>query len=233
MDRATSFAKVERRLRAEGLEVGSFDRAGYGTRATQPPPEPRVAGDAAELLDRLGRDSPGVVIGHSYGGHVALAAAIERPDLVPAVAIYEAPLAWMPWWPPGTSGGQAVDVVRNGGTPADAAERFMRSIVGDAIWERLPPSTKEARRAEGPALLADMAGIRDRAPYDPTAVTVPVVIGRGSESKGQHRLGTEAWCELLPRAEVVIVEGAGHGAHTSHPDGFVEVVRRAVAQAET
>jgi pimeloyl-ACP methyl ester carboxylesterase len=230
MDRATSFAKVARRLRAAGHEVLADDRAGYGTRVDDPIPDPRVAGDAAEVLDALSsRATPAVVVGHSYGGHVALAAAIARPDLVAAVALYETPLAWMDWWPPDTSGGRAVRTVAEGGTPAEAAETFMRSIVGDRIWERLPPATKAARRAEGPALLADMADIRAHAPYDPSAVTVPVVIGRGSESKGQHRLGTEQWQQLLPGAEVVVIEGAGHGAHASHPDEFAGLVAAAYA----
>jgi pimeloyl-ACP methyl ester carboxylesterase len=74
-----------------------------------------------------------------------------------------------------------------------------------------------------------MADIRGRAPYDVAAVTVPVVIGRGGESKGQHRLGTDAWRELLPGAEVVVIEGAGHGAHATHPDDFAGLVERAYA----
>lgn len=232
MDRAASFSKVVRRLAADGLEVITFDRAGYASRVDEPVPARRVQADAGDLVDRLG-GRPTVVAGHSYGGHVALASSLRRPDLVRGVVLYETPLAWAPWWPPDTSGGRAVEVVRGGGTPADAAETFMRSIVGDRVWDRLPPATKEARRAEGLALLADMHDIRDAAPYDPGAVTTPVVIGCGSESKGQHRLGTGEWQRLLPHAEVVVVEGAGHGAHLSHPDAFADLVRRLLPYAET
>lgn len=231
MDRAASFDKVVRRL-VDGGPVLAFDRAGYASRVDEPPPKPRVAGDAADLIDRLDA-RPSVLVGHSYGGHVALAASLARPDLVRAVAVYETPLAWMPWWPGDTSGGRAVRVVDEGRSASDAAETFMRSIAGDHIWERLPPSTRAARRREGPALLADMHGIRTTEPYDTTAVTVPVVIGCGSESEGQHRLGTEAWRQLLPHAEVVIIEGAGHGAHLSHPKPFADLVRSAAAYAET
>jgi len=230
MDRAASFAKVRRRF-PDG-EVLAFDRAGYASRVDEEPPVPRVRGDADDLLRRLGEE-PVVAMGHSYGGHVALAAAIERPDLIRAVAIYETPLAWTEWWPPDTSGGRAVEVVRSGGSPADAAETFMRSIVGDRVWERLPSATKEARRLEGRALLADMHDIRAGAPYDVAAVGVPVVIGCGGESARQHRLGTDAWRELLPTAEVVIIDGAGHGAHLTHPDAFAGLARSAAAYAET
>lgn len=232
MDRAASFSKVVRRLARDSLEVVTFDRAGYASRVDEPAPEHRVEADARDLLARLG-SRPAVVVGHSYGGHVALAASLLRPDLVRAVVLYETPLAWASWWPPDTSGGRAVEVVRAGGTPADAAETFMRSIVGDRVWERLPVATKEARRAEGLALLADMHDIRTAAPYDPGSVTTPVVIGCGSESKGQHRLGTAEWQRLLPHAEVEVVAGAGHGAHLSHPDAFADLARRALGYAET
>lgn len=232
MDRATSFAKVTRRLDADGIEILSFDRAGYGSRAGETPPEPRVVGDATDLLARLGDDGrPAVAVGHSYGGHVALAAAIARPDLVRAAVLYETPLAWMDWWPPDTAGGRAVHCVdAEGGTPADAAERFMRTIVGDEVWERLSPSTRDARRAEGPALLADLRDIQRTGdpPYDPSAVTVPVVIARGSESKGQHILGLDEWRRTYPAAPVVILVGAGHGGHASHPDAFAGLVRTAL-----
>ena len=227
MDRAQSFAKVARRL-TDDLDVVALDRAGYGPRASDPIPEPRVAGDAADLLAHLDGGPPVTIVGHSYGGHVALRAAIERPDLVRAVVIYETPLAWMDWWPPDTAGGRAVRTYADGGSPADAAEAFMRAIVGDDVWERLPATTKEARRAEGPALLADMRDIQRTGdpPYDPTDVTVPVVISRGSESKGQHRLGTDEWRRLFPDAELEVIEGAGHGAHLSHPDEFAALARR-------
>ena len=229
MDRASSFAKVLRRLGDEGL---TFDRAGYGHRVDAPLPtgRGRIAADVDDLVERLD-GGPCVVIGHSYGGHVAMLAAIRHPDVVHSIGVFETPVAWLPWWPRDTSGGVAVRAARTG-TPADAAEAFMRSIVGDEVWARLPPSTKAARLAEGPALLADMADIQQPPPpYDPAAVPVPVVVGRGSESKAQHLRGTEALLEALPDAELHVVEGAGHGAHTSHPDGFVEFVRKAAARA--
>jgi pimeloyl-ACP methyl ester carboxylesterase len=231
MDRAASFAKVARRLReVDDLEVLMFDRAGYGTRVDEPAPTDRIAGDVDDLLARVG-DDPVVVIGHSYGGHVALGSALRRPGVVVAVGAFETPLAWMPWWPPRRSGGIATGAWERTGSAAEAAEAFMRSIVGDEVWSRLPPSTKAARRAEGPAMLADLVDIKRPPPYDPADVAVPVVVGRGSQSKGQHLDGTKALLDLVPDAELHIVEGAGHGAHTSHPDGFTDFVRHAAARA--
>jgi pimeloyl-ACP methyl ester carboxylesterase len=233
MDRGSSFGKVVRRL--DGLEVLAVDRAGYGSRVGEAVPEGRgrVAADVADVLALLDDDAPATVIGHSYGGHVALLAAIERPDLVGSVGCYETPVAWLPTWPARTSGGLAAEAGRTG-SPADAAEVFMRSIVGDHVWERLPPSAKAARRAEGPAMLADLRDIQSQPPpYDLAAVPVPVVVGRGSESKDHHRAGTLALLDALPDAELHVVDGAGHGGHTSHPDGFADFVRAAVRRRRT
>jgi pimeloyl-ACP methyl ester carboxylesterase len=231
MDRGSSFAKVVRRL--DGFEVLAPDRAGYGSRVGDAVPDGRgrVAADVEDVLDLLREsDEPVTVIGHSYGGHVALAAAIARPDLVDSVGAYETPVAWLPTWPPRTSGGLAAEAGRNG-SAAEAAEVFMRSIVGDQIWERLPPSTKAARRAEGPAMLADLRDIQNLPPpYDLASVPVPVVVGRGSLAKGQHLAGTDALLDVLPDAELHVVDGAGHGGHTSHPDGFAEFVRAAATR---
>jgi pimeloyl-ACP methyl ester carboxylesterase len=176
---------------------------------------------------------PAVVVGHSYGGNVAMMASLLRPDLVLAVGAFETPMPWMAWWPQNTSGGIALNMARRGDrekAPAEAAEAFMRSIVGDSIWNRLPDKTKQARRAEGAALLADLNGIQ-QGHYDPASVSVPVVIGRGSEARGHHLEGSERLRGLLPDAELFVVDGGGHGAHTSHPDGFADFVRRVLGAA--
>ena len=51
--------------------------------------------------------------------------------------------------------------------PEDAAERFLRRMIGDATWERLPAAMRAERRAEGHALLAEMRSVR---PPDAAAV---------------------------------------------------------------
>jgi pimeloyl-ACP methyl ester carboxylesterase len=223
MDRSLSFAKVVRQL--GDLHVVAYDRQGYG-RSDHGPPRTSVAGHVADLVDVLaGRR--GVVIGHSYGGDVALAAAVARPDLVAAVGAFEAPLPWQDWWPGRSAGGAAMDAR----SPEEAAEAFMRRIVGDHVWSRLPPSTREKRRSEGAALVSDLESIRGAAPFEPAAITVPVVVGTGSTSERHHREGATRLAAIIPDAELIEFEGAGHGAHRSHPKEFVDFVRRAVVRS--
>lgn len=220
MDRSTSFARVQRCL--EDVHTLAYDRRGYA-RSTEAGAAETVADHVSDLIEVLG-ERAAVVAGHSYGGVVALGAAVARPDLVRGVVAFEPPLAWLPQWPDGSAGEAALTA---GGTAADAAEAFMRRLIGDAAWERLPQRTKDERRHEGPAMLTDITSIRPpHEPFDPTDVTVPVVLGRGSESSERHRISVELLRDLIPQSELHVVEGAGHGCHRSHPSAFAELVRR-------
>ena len=115
---------------------------------------------------------------------------------------------------------------------AAAAERFFRRMVGDSAWDRLSEPAKAERRADGPALEAELADIRrSEAPFDVTALAVPATFGRGGLSADRHRK-TVAWlAEHTPGAELVEIAGASHGAHLTHPDAFAALVRSALARS--
>ena len=222
LDRMAGFAKLARRLE-EHHRVLRFDRRGYARSLAAGPPF-TIAQHATDLIDLLdGR--PAVVLGHSLGGNVALAAAQRAPHLVRAAVVYESPFSWQPWWPTATAGGAAVD-----GEPADAAERFLRRMIGDALWERLPAATRAERRAEGPALVGELADLRAHAPWDPEAIAVPVVAARGEQGNDHHRVGMR-WLADTLGCPLVEIAGARHGAHTSHPEAMAALVAQASALA--
>jgi pimeloyl-ACP methyl ester carboxylesterase len=233
MDRSTSFHAVMGML--SDCSVLAYDRRGYARSRFAEPPATSLADhvdDLVELLD--GR--PAVVAGHSYGADVALAAAQRRPDLVRAVAAFEAPMPWIPEWPEDTAGGEALRAALRGGDPAAAVEAFLRRMIGDEAWEMLPLRAKEDRRGEGEALLNDMRSLRrdpasGEGPLDPAAVKVPVVVGHGSRSRAHQVDNAKRLHGLLPDAELVVIDGAAHGAHASHPEAFADLVRRALARA--
>jgi pimeloyl-ACP methyl ester carboxylesterase len=228
MDRASSLRKVARRL--PDLDVTVYDRRGYGG-SVAGGVAPTIEAHVDDLFVVLG-DEAALVVGHSLGGIVALGAAARRPDLIHGVLSYEAPVAWCPWWPPSTAGSQAV--YEHPDEPAVAAEAFMRRMIGDARWERLPEATRRARRAEGPALLAEMKALRsDGPPFDPATISVPVLVAAGTSTSEHHRRGAVELAALLPSATLVELEGAGHGAHLTHPDGFAQLVRRALPDGDS
>lgn len=223
MDRAAGFIKVARR--AAGRSITRYDRRGYG-RSADVDPSAGLAGPVDDLDAVIGA-GPAVVVGHSLGGVIALTLAAERPERVLAVGAFEAPMPWAPWWPRHSAGGDAVAAAADLG-PDAAAERFLRRMIGDARWEALPASTRATRRAEGRALLADLLAVRDGAPYHPRSLRVPVVAGRGTEAEAHHRRAADELAASVPGAELVVIDGAGHGAHGSHPEAFAAFVARVV-----
>jgi pimeloyl-ACP methyl ester carboxylesterase len=144
----------------------------------------------------------------------------QRPDLVDSVAVYETPMSWMPSWPRNTAGAAAVGA----NDPADSAEAFMRGLIGDAIWERLPPSTRAARRAEGPVLVGELLDLRRAAPWTAGNISVPVLALCGENGRPHHREGTKALAAMLPSGRYGEVVGAGHGAPNSHAGELAEIL---------
>ncbi len=228
MDRSAGLLKLSRRLDDEHL-VLRYDRRGYG-RST-PHDGPYDMGSQVDDLAALLEGRAAVVFGHSYGGNVALALAARRPDLVRGVAVYETPLSWLAWWPTTTAGGDAL-TVRDGhvADPADAAERFMRRLVGDERWSRLPEGTRRARCAEGPAMIGELHDLRDHAPWDPAAVTTPVVAMRGEHGAEHHRRSTAHLEATLPGCRLVDIHGARHFGPNTHPDAVAAVIAELVAR---
>lgn len=227
MDRSASFSKVVRRLR--DLHTVVYDRRGYAESIDVGPPF-TMKQQVEDLLFVM-RERSGVVVGHSYGGNVALAASQARPDLVRAVGVFEAPMPWTSWWPQTSGGYSVVKQSRADDDPADISERFMRRMIGDERWARLPPATRDSRRAEGPALVGEIVDLAANAPYELSAITTPVVVARAGNGADHHRRSTEALFSSVPNPTMITINEAGHGAHTSHPDEFAAFVRLVVATA--
>lgn len=217
MDRAASFDRVRRRL--DDVATLAYDRRGYAG-SLEVPVRHDPDGHAADLIALLD-GHPTVVIGHSYGGLVALQAATAEPALIPAVGLYEPPVTWMPGWP-------RRDIPAD---PTETVERFFKQMVGEAVWNRLDDATRQQRLAEGPAVHADLvAADRLRTP-DVCDLLAPVIVGHGDAGSPHFAAGATWLSEHFRDGEVAVIEGAGHGAHLSHPDSFATFVRRVLALA--
>jgi pimeloyl-ACP methyl ester carboxylesterase len=232
LDRAASFRRVERRLQEAGCRTLAYDRRGYGAaRGLSTPFEgPVFELHVADLVERLdaARGARTIVVGHSYGGLVALGAAARAPEQTVAVVAYEPPLPWLPWWP--HRGGREALLRED---PGAFAERFFRRQAGDAAWARLSGSGRARVYHDAPALVAELADLRRGEPLvDPARVSVPVVVGRGERSEPHQRQGAAWLASVLPQARLVEIPGARHGAHLSHPDAFARLVFAAMELAD-
>ncbi len=220
MDRSAGLLRLSRRLH-DRYRVLRYDRRGYGRSAAVGPPYgvAEHVDDLAAVLRAAGA-RPGapaaVVFGHSFGGDVALGLASRHPELVEAVVVYEAPLPWLDWWP-GHGGA-------DGDAPEEAAERFMRRLLGDRKWERLPAATRAARRAEGAAMVGELDDLARVAPWSPEQVRLPVLALHGERARPHHRRAMDLLADVLPSCRVEIVPGAGHVGPNTHPDAVAHRV---------
>jgi pimeloyl-ACP methyl ester carboxylesterase len=236
MDRASSMLRVARALEGE-CRVLRYDRRGYA-RSLELGPAVSLDQQVDDLAAIVG-SRVAVLAGHSLGGVICLALAERSTTQVGAVVAYEAPMMWEPWWPAGTAGATALATTAAGrsdgsdGDPGNAAEAFMRRMLGDTRWSRLPAHVRAERRAEGRTLLAELRTVHHPAPapYRPERVTVPVVAAFGSETQPQHRRAAEELAQRAPHGLLEMIDGAGHGAHLTHPQAFAGLVRRSLSLA--
>jgi pimeloyl-ACP methyl ester carboxylesterase len=218
MDRSSGMLKLSRQLDST-CRVARYDRRGYGRSAPHDGPF-AMADQVADLLAVIA-DRPAVLVGHSYGGNVALATADAYPHLVHAVAVYETPLSWEPWWPGSTAGAVAMAAANE---PEEAAERFMRRLIGDERWEGLPERTRQTRRMEGAAMVGELADLRQHRPWTAERIRVPVLAGFGSAGSAHHQQGMRYLAEKVADARAVELKGCRHDAPLSHPAQFASLL---------
>jgi pimeloyl-ACP methyl ester carboxylesterase len=222
------------------LSTIAYDRRGYaGSRGGGVADLGAHIDDLLAIADAARQDAAGgggggvgggpvVAIGHSLGGDVVIGAALADPRAFDSIGAFEPPMPWLgfrrqggtPWPPPSDD-------------PGVEAERFFARMIGEDSWARLTEDGRAQRRADGPALVADLRGVRGESPpFDVTALEVPSVFGRGGPTSSAHHRWTVDWLgHNVPGAVVYEIANAQHGAHLSHPDHFVAMVRLVVERA--
>ncbi len=230
LDRGESFRRVMRRL--PELASLSYDRRGYqGSRGGG---VVDLGGHIEDLLliaeaAAAAGGGPVVAVGHSLGGDVVMGAALAAPRAFRAVGAFEPPMPWL-----GFRRNRPGDAARAwpalADDPGEEAERFFCRMVSPSAWARLTEQGRNERRADGPALVADLRSLRGEGPpFDVTALDVPSVFGMGGPTTQSHHRASVEWLgDHVPGALVYEIEGAQHGAHLSHPDHFAAMTRLVV-----
>lgn len=216
LDRSAGMARLSR-LTSRTHQTIRFDRRGYGRNVDHPGPF-TVEENVNDVVAIVG-NRPVVLIGHSFGGNVALGAAEQLGKQVVGVSTYETPLSWCEWWPRDTAGGTALAV-----DSADAAETFMIRMIGQKRWDNLPVGTQNQRRREGRALTGELGDLRKTAPWHGEKILCPVLCGRGTRGAPHHVKAAGVLADMVVRGRECVIEEAGHGAPISHPQAFFDLL---------
>lgn len=227
MDRSTGLSRLARRF-DETWRILRLDRRGYGRSRAHPGPfgVAHHVDDLVELIGDVMPDGPVHLFGHSFGGNVVLAASSRLGARVETVTVFEPPLSWMEWWPGGSAKGfREAD-------PADSAEAFMRRLIGDDRWERLPERTRSERRAEGRVLVGELGTLRNNAPWAAAEIIAPVLALCGSRGADHHRRAAAHLAEILPDCRSFEVDGARHFGPNTHPEHVADLVKAFIERGE-
>jgi pimeloyl-ACP methyl ester carboxylesterase len=208
-DSADSFDGMVAELTPEHT-VLTYDRRGWGRSRDDDPPTSLAdhAQDAIEVL----ADRRATIVGHSYGGVVALMVAVLRPDLVASLAIFEPTVPFTDWWP------DHDEMMRRS---ADMKDMFQRWNTG------MPRRTPEQRVSDDASMARDFSFV-ETPPFDFADVSVPCVVGGSVDTTPWDYQSADRLSELLD-ADVVLFRDAGHTVHRTHASEFAEFARRAVA----
>ncbi len=181
------------------------------------------AADAVELIG----ETPTMIVGSSFGAVVCLEVARRRVPVVRGIVLIEPPMAADDETPAATVAFLA-EFDRRVATQSGpaAAEYFLRTVLGDAMYDRIPEAFQERSKARWAEIRADSeALIRYRPRYgELSAIETPILLLGGDRSAGYFRPTLDALAKTLPHARLEIVEGAGHMLHAEARRQFADLL---------
>lgn len=225
---------------AERYRVTAFDRPGHG-RSGRRRLEASIWRQAEALHEgagRLGLDRP-VVVGHSFGGSVALAWALRHPEAIGGLVLL-APLAFpeprlehLLFGPRAIpvmgdviamTSGPALDAMA---APALARAMFHPQQIPERMRTEFPLRlVMEPRhmQAEGEDLLEAISGLSAAAMLYPSCPLAVRILAGSRDRVVNPSLHSRGLAALLPRGQFSRIEGLGHMLHHFAQPQIVEAV---------
>jgi len=221
---------------AESFRVITYDRRGH-SESERPPGQGSIHEDVADLaalIEHLDL-APAYVAGNSWGAIITLRLAITRPELLHAIACHEPPLIALiaddpEVGPIAEATGERLAAVIHAlaaGDDAGGAKLFVETLaMGAGIWDKLPPHLRRTFVENGSTYL-DECRDPDQRSIDLDQVkriSTPTLISRGDQSPPWFPPIVRILVASIPRAQELVLHGAGHIPHTTHPSEYVEAV---------
>lgn len=198
---------------------------------------PVTLSDEAETVRaQLGRQDESLhLVGHSYGGAVALQFALKYPDLVRSLTLYE-PAFFPLLFEQAPGSDEAAEISRVGQfvvanadgmeTREAAAWRFVNYWSGPGSWEWMGGEQRQRILRLMPKIAAEfgaLARIRPGAD-DLKRIEAPVRLVCGTDTRSPARAVIDLLGQFLPDAETHFLEGGEHMAPVTNPVEFNTIV---------
>ena len=214
------------------------DLFGYGTSEPWPGRGRLRLADEAAVVDSLCRLADGAahLIGHSYGGAVALRAVSDQPAAFRSLTLIE-PVAFHLLWNSAPAGARAYYEIRKvadriwaavtNGDCHDAMAAFVDYWNGEGAWSALSEAQQNVLIRATPKVALDFwATLTEPKILDDYRQTaLPTLLLHGDRSPKPARAIVGMLGETLPRVEVMSVAKAGHMLPVTHR----EAVNTAIA----
>ncbi len=214
----------------------SYHRRGYGssTHLNVSSVKQEVA-DVLALMQHQSIDNAHVV-GHSYGGVIALQLALDRPEKVRTLSLMEPPLVnIIPQDPKFAAGVTQLVAMYQTGKNAEAVDSFLRYAAGageeyrETIDASLPKGAWDLAVRDADILFqGDMPAVMSFqfTEQDAKRIRQPVLLVRG-DSSGPANLEIQriiqAW---LPQAESIVLPGVTHLLQMKDPEHVADALAR-------
>jgi pimeloyl-ACP methyl ester carboxylesterase len=217
---------------ADGYQLIRYHRRGFAgsTHPTEPISMGDQARDAAGLLRSLGIEKAHVV-GHSYGGDVALQLALDAPELVHSLVLAEPAVMAVP------AAGAALDALAPifesyaAGEKATAIGAFLEWVSGRPDYENVveaavPGAIAQAVKDADTFFAVEMPAIQEwqMGPEEAGRITAPALYVLGDKSLPMFGEGCEALQAWLPNVEVAVVPDVAHLLQMEACDAVAEPI---------
>ena len=221
-----------------GFRCAALDLYGFGATPAWRGPDPLTIDDQADLAAHAARSlgAPVHLVGHSYGGAVALRAAVKHAALFRSVSVIE-PQCYLllrelrdPLFELSRSIWEEVRSAIEGGAPEDGWRRFVDYYSGEGFWDRLRPEMRARFLAKSPIERWALLFSNPTTLVDLSRLAAPALVLCGERTTAPERRMCEAVAAAIPGASLVTIAGAGHMSPMTHAK---EVAAQVAAHVST